>query len=215
MKDYLITLTVKNNIMLNKMKENGFNTAASLSMATNVSQSMIGSYLNLKEIPFSRRKNEEFKESIVKISKTLKMLPEDLFPEQHLRKVLNKNKATLEMSKQEVGNILEYNKDPQNLLEFKETEIDIKMALAVLTRREQAIIDFRFGVSGRETKTLQEIGDILGLSRNRICQIEAKALRKLKYNAARGYILDGYGDKENLVSEEKRNLDRRRWAWNQ
>ncbi len=184
-KDYLITFTVKNNVMLKAMKENGFMTAVSLSKAAEVSINAVSEYLSLRSIPFSKRKQEEFKETIIKISKVLKRLPEDLFPEQHLKKALNKNKATIEMSTQDVSKILEYKKNPQDLIEFKEgkndLKIKIKRLLETLSEREQLVLKHRFGLGGIATKTLEQITEVVGVSRERVRQIEAKALRRLRH----------------------------------
>jgi RNA polymerase primary sigma factor len=49
-----------------------------------------------------------------------------------------------------------------------------------LTSREQEILRMRFGLDGRTERTLQEIGSAMSLSRERIRQIEADALRKLR-----------------------------------
>lgn len=59
-----------------------------------------------------------------------------------------------------------------------------------LPEREQEIIALRFGLRGNESHTLEDIGAILKLSRERVRQIEARALRRLKQNlAARGHKL--------------------------
>ena len=50
-----------------------------------------------------------------------------------------------------------------------------------LTKREQLVVTLRFGLNGDEPKTLEEIGKIYKVSRGRIRQIEAKALRKLRH----------------------------------
>lgn len=52
-------------------------------------------------------------------------------------------------------------------------------ALAQLSPKEQKIIRLRFGLSDGERHTLEEIGQMLGVTRERIRQIEAKAIRKL------------------------------------
>ncbi|MCX7804610.1 MAG: RNA polymerase sigma factor RpoD/SigA [Planctomycetota bacterium] len=48
-----------------------------------------------------------------------------------------------------------------------------------LTERERRIIEMRFGLEDRDPMTLEEIGDKIGLTRERVRQIEAQALRKL------------------------------------
>ena len=50
----------------------------------------------------------------------------------------------------------------------------------VLDQREQVVIKKRFGIDGYQRKTLEEIGQELNVSRERIRQIESKAIRKIK-----------------------------------
>ncbi|MCC6553562.1 MAG: sigma-70 family RNA polymerase sigma factor [Polyangiaceae bacterium] len=52
--------------------------------------------------------------------------------------------------------------------------------LKTLSPREQEVLRLRFGLDGREELTLQEIGTMLSVSRERVRQIEAEALRKLR-----------------------------------
>jgi RNA polymerase primary sigma factor len=54
-------------------------------------------------------------------------------------------------------------------------------ALALLTAREERVIRMRFGIGMSADQTLAEVGDQFSVSRERIRQIEAKALRKLKH----------------------------------
>lgn len=52
--------------------------------------------------------------------------------------------------------------------------------LSALSPREQEVLRMRFGLDGRAERTLQEIGEMMSLSRERVRQIEAEALRKLR-----------------------------------
>jgi RNA polymerase primary sigma factor len=52
--------------------------------------------------------------------------------------------------------------------------------LSALTPREQEVLRMRFGLDGKAERTLQEIGEMMSLSRERVRQIEAEALRKLR-----------------------------------
>ena len=58
---------------------------------------------------------------------------------------------------------------------------DVETALEVLTIRESRIIQLRFGLTGELPRTLEEIGRELDLTRERIRQIESKALSKLRH----------------------------------
>ncbi len=53
-------------------------------------------------------------------------------------------------------------------------------ALAELPQREQQVLALRFGLSDDQPKTLREIGEIMQLSRERVRQIESRALNKLR-----------------------------------
>jgi RNA polymerase primary sigma factor len=56
----------------------------------------------------------------------------------------------------------------------------LKAALSELAPKERAVMELRFGLDGSDPKTLQEIGDRLGLSRERVRQIESRAKEKLR-----------------------------------
>jgi len=53
--------------------------------------------------------------------------------------------------------------------------------LDTLTEREESVLRLRFGLDDGRTKTLEEVGNYFGVTRERIRQIEAKALRKLRH----------------------------------
>ena len=176
MKDYLVTITVKNNVLLKVMRDNGFTTAASLSRASGVTEQVIGCYLNFKRPPFTSR---GFTPSILKLSKFFKVLPEDMFPPQHLGKTFNKNKVSVEIGLGGVMSMLE-TKNPERLLELKEISGKINLSLLTLGDREKDIIEHRFGLNGKTEKTLEEISHIFGVTSTRIQQIERAGIRKLK-----------------------------------
>ncbi|MDH5741296.1 MAG: sigma-70 family RNA polymerase sigma factor, partial [Nitrospira sp.] len=69
---------------------------------------------------------------------------------------------------------------PDHYVHRVEREKQLDRLLSPLTSREQAVIRMRFGIGSDKTLTLVEIGEQLDLSRERVRQIEAHALRKLK-----------------------------------
>ena len=58
---------------------------------------------------------------------------------------------------------------------------EISELLLTLTEREEQVIKLRFGLIDGTCRTLEEVGTIFGVTRERIRQIEAKALRKLRH----------------------------------
>jgi len=63
-------------------------------------------------------------------------------------------------------------------------EQNVLRALAVLTPREEKILRMRFGIGATDVHTLAEVGEVFGVSRERIRQIEALALRKLRQSGS-------------------------------
>ena len=61
------------------------------------------------------------------------------------------------------------------------TNEDIDGVLKTLTPREEAVIRLRFGLKDGRCHTLEEVGSEFNVTRERIRQIEAKALRKLRH----------------------------------
>ncbi len=57
----------------------------------------------------------------------------------------------------------------------------LKEAISVLSKREKKVISMRFGLNGETPMTLEEIGQMYGITRERVRQIEAKALQKLRH----------------------------------
>ncbi len=58
---------------------------------------------------------------------------------------------------------------------------EIGSALSTLTDREKRILILRFGIADGSAKTLEEVGNVFKVTRERVRQIEAKALRKLRH----------------------------------
>ena len=58
---------------------------------------------------------------------------------------------------------------------------EISDVLLTLTEREEQVLRLRFGLDDGSCKTLEEVGQMFGVTRERIRQIEAKALRKLRH----------------------------------
>ena len=63
----------------------------------------------------------------------------------------------------------------------KSTEQQLSEVLKTLTRREAKVLALRFGLEDGHPRTLEEVGSAFGVTRERIRQIEAKALRKLRH----------------------------------
>ena len=67
---------------------------------------------------------------------------------------------------------------------------NIDEVLSALSEREALVLKMRFGLDGHDAMTLEEVGRYFNVTRERIRQIEAKALRKLKHPSKRKKLQD-------------------------
>jgi RNA polymerase primary sigma factor len=94
----------------------------------------------------------------------------------------------------ELGDTLEQDSVPSAEVEMIRTSFErrIQDMVGSLDEKEREVIRMRFGLDGDEPKTLQEIGETMGLSRERIRQIESRAKEKLRRSreahGLRGYL---------------------------
>ena len=91
----------------------------------------------------------------------------------------------------ELGDLLEADDaSPEDLLMRESLQKDLQNLLAQLTSRERDVIQMRFGLGHGSPYSLAEIGRALDLSRERVRQIEAKALQKLRQPRHRNQVRD-------------------------
>lgn len=70
---------------------------------------------------------------------------------------------------------------PEDAAAYEMLREQMKDILDTLTEREESVLRLRFGLDDGRTRTLEEVGKVFGVTRERIRQIEAKALRKLRH----------------------------------
>lgn len=80
---------------------------------------------------------------------------------------------------------------PEDAAAYSMLQEQISKLLGTLTEREQRVLTLRFGLDDGRTRTLEEVGKEFNVTRERIRQIEAKALRKLRH-PSRARMLNGY-----------------------
>ncbi len=71
---------------------------------------------------------------------------------------------------------------PDTLAQIKANNEVLNKCLSKLTRRERAILEYRFGLKNKNYETLEKIGTRFRVTRERIRQIEEAALRKLRFH---------------------------------
>jgi RNA polymerase primary sigma factor len=133
--------------------------------------------------------------------------PEEIavFLEMPLEKVQGVLQASMEpvsldrpIGEEEDSNLSDFIEDdtapsPARLAAHSMLKDQMQRVLSTLTRREEKVIRLRFGLGDGTPRTLEEVGTIFKVTRERVRQIEAKALRKLRH-PSRSRKLKGYGE---------------------
>lgn len=74
---------------------------------------------------------------------------------------------------------------PEKLIEQCELTSDLELLLAELKPQQQEVLALRFGLRDGQTRTLQEIGARFNICRERVRQIEQRALKSMRQNACK------------------------------
>jgi len=193
MKDYRLEIKIKNNYLFSRMQEYGVKNASQLAKAIGSTPAGVGKYLNLTSPPYTKK--GELKEIPKKLCDLLYCDIEDLFPSEHLENPLEKNIVITEKNKHELlpSRMLETDDPSVALIEQEAVQGVNHAVVKVLNGREQKVIALRFGLGDEEPHSLDEVGQLLEVSRERIRQIEAKALRKLRKPSSRALVQPPFG----------------------
>ncbi|MCL2064827.1 MAG: RNA polymerase sigma factor RpoD [Candidatus Cloacimonetes bacterium] len=163
-------------------------------------------------------------ESINKINRTARKLmqkfgrepyPEELaetldLPVEKIKNILSISKEPVSLDKpigndNEDTNLGDFIEDratisPERVAERNLLKKQVDEILKTLTDREQRVIRLRFGIDDGHHRTLEEVGHIFNVTRERIRQIEEKALKKLRH-PSRSHILKQFIDNFNVKKE--------------
>ena len=74
----------------------------------------------------------------------------------------------------------EHNLDPTDVLQEEEIHTNLEECLSQLTDKQREVVERRFGLHGHSVSTLEEVGQEIGVTRERVRQIQMDALKKLK-----------------------------------
>jgi RNA polymerase primary sigma factor len=154
----------------------------------------IGSINKINRV-FARLEQEfEREPSSQEIADVLQVAPEEV------KEVLKSNGRTVSMdapiSTEEDNNMYDVlqnddNPSPDKHLMNESLTYEIERALSTLSPREAKVIKLYFGINMKHPLTLEEIGEELGLTRERVRQIKEKALKRIQYTT-RSKILKTY-----------------------
>jgi len=79
------------------------------------------------------------------------------------------------------------------VLQREDLQTLIEVWLNELNDKQREVVERRFGLSGREISTLEEVGEDIGVTRERVRQIQVEALKRLRVILEKaGYSVDSF-----------------------
>lgn len=184
--EYRIKVTVRNNLLLTALENAGYSSVSAFCKAAGIGQTAMGRLIAMKDPPLLN--TGEFSALAKKVMEELCALPTELWTPEQLTMKLTTNVAQRELDMNGMRAALGMNAaDVFQMLEVDDSLFDEERKAKVmevvdsLTPRERKVLVMRFGLDGCKEHTLEEIAPMFEVGRERIRQIEAKALRKLKH----------------------------------
>ena len=80
---------------------------------------------------------------------------------------------------------------PENILQSEDMQVQIHAWLEELSDKQRQVVERRFGLNGHEVATLEEVGADIGVTRERVRQIQVESLKRLRIILEKnGYSVD-------------------------
>jgi RNA polymerase primary sigma factor len=157
----------------------------------------LSEHSNLVRVPtYQMKKVREIRDAEASLRRSLGRAPERAEISQRLSKSVNKIDQVLQFSMREVSLDEKIGKDrdkpisdylvdpasssPEDDMIHRESSSLVGEAMSHLTEQERVVVAFRFGLAGGPPLTLKEIGEKMGISRERVRQIECQAKARLR-----------------------------------
>lgn len=175
MNEYRIKISVRNNLILNAIEKEGYTSIQRFCRDKNISASGVTALIALKTPPIMRCGS--FSSIASQLMAELCMLPTELWTAEQLTMALKHNTSFRNVGKEE----LQLSSDEALKLVFdREKEEKVAEVLETMTPRNKKVLEMRYGIGGGEPLTLEEIATAFSVTKERIRQIESKAIRLLK-----------------------------------
>jgi len=206
---YRVKFTVRNNLLLTAIEEAGYKSVASFARAIGYTEQQLGTLISLRKPPIN--KNGMFSPLAKDIMEALGAAPHDLWTTEQLTMNLHKNsmervantKFLLDTNAMQSilgGNVLQLEGNTYEDIETpeqnqikKELKECVESSLDSLTPQQAKVLRMRFGIGGGPELTLEQVADIFEVSRERIRQIEAKAMRLMRHPGRAEKVIEFLG----------------------
>lgn len=199
MKEYRVKVTVRNNLLLSAIEDAGYKSQSEFARFAGLTPQDVNALVAMRLAPINS--DGEFAPLAKAIMEVLGACPTDLWTEEQLTMQLRKNSIEKELSKEALELALSMN--CQNLVSFDSVDDNInkeeftkqlKDVLETLPPRERKVLQLRFGLDNTNEQTYDAIGSMFELGGQRVRQIEARALKKMRVFARSEKLLPYYQD---------------------
>lgn len=188
MKDYRVTVKIRNNRIIKAIEESGGVLGGKWCDANGLEYGAINRFVNLTLSPLDCDGN--LRVQARKLCDVLGFLPDELWSKEQVRP-LERNFTELEMSHEQINAMLpDGGSYTMNFLEVEDRAKHLNLVLDTIDQREREVLEMRNGMNGRQELTLDEIARAMGVSPERVRQIEARALRKCRHPKNTRFIYD-------------------------
>ena len=135
-----------------------------------------------KQVSGGKSEEEELKE----VAEMVYMKPEQVKELLAISRELLSLDSTIRFDNSDsttIGDIVEDGRyeSPEEIAVYENMKDEINAVLETLTEREREVLDYRFGLNGKPSMSLKEVGDVFNLTKERIRQIEKKAITRLQH----------------------------------
>lgn len=186
MKEYRIKVIVRNNLLLTAIEDAGYKSQAEFARASGLKSQEVSDMVAMRLAPIGM--NGNFCYVAIAIMEALGAAPSDLWTAEQMTIKLRSNTIEKELSKEAILEAIQMESgtllgiaSPEEVIEQNQRRSVVEATLNTLTPTEVKVLSMRYGFDDGEEKSLEEVGKEFHFSRERIRQIEAKALRKMRH----------------------------------
>lgn len=183
--EYRVKVLVRNNLILRAIEEAGYKSVAEFCRINEANRTQIHELIRLELAPIS--KDGTFCTGANQLMEALCLAPTDLWTSEQLNMKLKSSTREFTVTQQDLLEAIANGSreimgltNPEKVARAGELKRDIDSALESLTPRQAEVLRLRFGLDDNEECTLNKVGEHFGVGMERIRQIEARALYKLR-----------------------------------
>lgn len=192
-KDYRVTVKVRNNRLLKAIEFSGHKPGQIFASLIDAPYVALNDLINMTMSPLIQRGEEagQYRGWVIRLCELLNKSPADIFSDEQLEP-LGTNTSEFDIDHAEMMSLKSIDaNDFESITSESYMRSRVNEIVETLSPVEQSILTLRFGLDGHEHSP-EEVGYLLNTPKERIRQIEAKALRKLRHptraNWLRSYL---------------------------